>query len=166
MAPPIDPNAKLHEVRPEEAPVAVPPANEPAPARPKRKRLVLWIGVAVAIAAAGGTGVHAWLTRGQVSTDDAQVEADVVALAPRVSGPVAALLVADDSHVKAGQPLFRIDDADYQVKVRQAEAELATARAQVVTSQAQASAAQAGLTRSQAEAERAKIDLHSRWEWR
>jgi membrane fusion protein (multidrug efflux system) len=155
MAPPTDPNAKLHEVRPD----APPPANESAPAPSGKKRRVLWIVAAVAVAATVGIGAHAWLTRGEVSTDDAQVEADVVALAPRVSGPVAEVLVADDSHVKAGQPLFRIDDADYQVKVRLAEAELATARAQVVTAQAQAGAAQAGLTRSQAEAERAQIDL-------
>jgi membrane fusion protein (multidrug efflux system) len=155
MPPPIDPNPKLHEVRPAEAPVA----NEPAPAPPRRKLVVLSLTAAVAALAAAGLGTHAWLTRGEVSTDDAQVEADVVALAPRVGGPVAEVLVSDDAQVQAGQPLFRIDDGDYQVKVRQAEADLATARAQVVAAQAQAGAAQAGLTRSQAEAERAQLDL-------
>jgi membrane fusion protein, multidrug efflux system len=156
MPPPIDPNTKLHEVRPE-------PANQPAPeaaaAPPRKRRRALLAGAAATLLAVAGVGTHAWLTRGEVSTDDAQVEADVVALAPRVSGPVAEVLVAENAHVTAGQPLFRIDDSDYQVRVRQAEAELATARAQVIAAQAQAGAAQAGLTRSEAEAERAQSDL-------
>jgi membrane fusion protein (multidrug efflux system) len=156
MSPPIDPNAKLHEVPPEPANEVV-PAAPPAP--PSKKRRVLLVGAAVAVLGVAGVGVHAWLTRGEVSTDDAQVEADVVALAPRVAGPVAEVMVADNAHVTAGQPLFRIDDADYRAKVRQAEAELATARAQVGTAIAQASAAQASLTKSQAEAERAQADL-------
>ena len=112
------------------------------------------------VAAAGAAlGGHAYLTRGEVSTDDAQVEADVVALASRVGGPVAEVLVRDNAHVTAGQPLFRIDDADYQARVRQAQAELATAQAQVVAAQAQAGAARAGVSRSEAETERAQIDL-------
>lgn len=158
MPPPIDPNAKLHEVRDPPAPT---PANEPATAGAAagKKRRLLWLSAAVAVALGAGLGVRAWSTRGEVSTDDAQIEADVVALSPRVAGPVAEVLVADDSHVVAGQPLFKIDDADFQVKVRQAEAKLATAHAQVVAAQAQATAAQAGLTRSQAEAERAQLDL-------
>jgi len=161
MVPPSDPNPKLpepspkiHEVRPEEAPIA----NEPAPRRRRKGRVLSLIG-ALALAAASAFGVQAYLTRGEVSTDDAEIEADVVALAPRVGGQLADVMVADDAHVVAGQPLLRIDDADYQVKVRQAEAELATARAQVVTAQAQANAAQAGVSRSEAEEERAQLDL-------
>jgi len=156
---PSDPNTKLHEVRPDEA---QPPANEPgrpAPAAPRRSRRLALVLGALLLLAAGGVGARAWLHRDEQSTDDAQVEADVVALAPRVGGPVAEVLVADDSPVTAGQPLFRLDDADYQARVRQAEAELATTRAQVVTAQAQAGAAQAGLTRAQVEAEKADIDL-------
>lgn len=154
MPPPIDPNTTLHEVRPEAPPV---PANEPAASGKKRR--VLWLAAALGVALAAGLGARAWVTRGEVETDDAQIEADVVALSARVAGPVAEVLVADDAHVAAGQPLFRIDDADYQAKVRQAEARLSTARAQVLAAQAQAHAAQAGLTRSQAEAERARLDL-------
>jgi membrane fusion protein (multidrug efflux system) len=72
---------------------------------------------------------------------------------------VAEVLVQDDAHVTAGQPLFRLDDADYQVKVRQNEAALAKARAGVVAAQARIGSAQAGLSRSAAEAERAQLDL-------
>jgi len=156
MSPPVDPSTKIHEVRPDQAPA---PANDPAPARPSRRRPILAILGAVALLASGAVGAHAYRTRGEVSTDDAQVEADVVALAPRVGGAVAEVLVADNAHVTAGQPLFRVDDADYQARVRQAAGKLATAQAQVVAAQAQAEAARAGLTRSQADAEKAQLDL-------
>ncbi|HEX9109349.1 MAG TPA: biotin/lipoyl-binding protein, partial [Longimicrobiales bacterium] len=159
MSPPVvDPNVKIHEVRPDDAPV---PSNEPAPAtpQPRGKRRVLYVVAAVAVAAGAALGAHAYLTRGEVSTDDAQVEADVVALAPRVGGPVAEVLVGDNAHVTAGQPLFRVDEADYQARVRQAQADLATAQAQVVAAGAQAGAARAGVSRSEAETERAQIDL-------
>lgn len=155
MSPPVDPNVKIHEVRPDEPA----PVNDSAPARPRGKRRILIAAAAVALVAGAALGGHAVLTRGDVSTDDAQVEADVVALAPRVGGPVAEVMVADNAHVAAGQPLFRIDDADYQARVRQAEAELATAQAQVVAAAAQANAALAGVSRSDAEAERAQLDL-------
>lgn len=156
MTPPIDPNAKLHEVRPDEVPA---PANEPPPARPRGKRRALAVVAAVVVAAGLAFGARAWLTRGEVSTDDAQVEADVVALAPRVGGAVAEVLVPDNAHVVAGQPVLRIDAADFEVKVREAEAQLATARAQVVAADAQVAAARAGVTKAEAEAERARLDL-------
>jgi membrane fusion protein (multidrug efflux system) len=154
MSPP-DPNAKLHEVRSDEVP---PPVNDQAPPANRKRRTLLLAG-AVALVAGGVLATRAYLTRGDVSTDDAQVEADVVALAPRVGGMVAEVMVADNAHVVPGQALLRLDDADYQARVRQAEAELATAQAQVEASRAQAGAAQAGVSRSDAEAERAKLDL-------
>jgi multidrug resistance efflux pump len=119
MTPPADP--KLHEVR------APPPPSEAA-ARPGGRRRVLVGAGLVAVVVALAIGAHALLTRGEESTDDAQVEADVVAIAPRVAGPVAEVLVADNAAVRQGQPLVRIDPSDYQVRVRQAEAELATAQ--------------------------------------
>ncbi|HTN51987.1 MAG TPA: HlyD family secretion protein [Anaeromyxobacter sp.] len=147
---------QLQELRP--APVEAPPVNEPAAPRPRR-RFVLVAGAIVAALGLAGLGAHAWLTRGEETTDDAQVEADVVALAPRVAGPVVALLVVENQPVKAGQPLLRIDDADYQLKVRQAAAELATARAQAAAADAQVGAARASVTKAEAEAEKAAIDL-------
>jgi len=159
MPPPLDPNPKIHEVRPESTPLANEPAEAPSKPRPRSRRRGLVIAALLLLLAAASFGVHAYLTRGEVGTDDAAIEADVVPLAPRVSGPVAEVLVSDNAHVVSGQPLFRLDDADYQARVRQAQAELATARAQVLTAQAQANAAQAGVSRAEGEAERARLDL-------
>jgi membrane fusion protein, multidrug efflux system len=112
------------------------PANEPAPARARRRRALL-AGGALAALAAVALGVHLFLTRGDQETDDAQVEADVVAIAPRVGGAVLRVLVRDDQQVKRGDLLFELDPADYQARVDQAEAELATAQAQAAAADAQ-----------------------------
>jgi membrane fusion protein (multidrug efflux system) len=153
------PDPKLHPVsEPTPRPAAPAEAPEPPPRR-GRKRRVLAIAGAVLALAALGVGVRLFLARGDEKTDDAFVESDVVALAPRVAGTIAEVLVADNAAVEEGDPLLRIDDADYQVRVRQAEAELETARAQGAAAEAQARAARASLSRSEAEAEKAGLDL-------
>ncbi len=132
------------------------PAN--APARSGKKRRILSVVGAVVVALVVVFGVRAFLERGDQTTDDAFVEADVVALAPRVGGTVAEVLVQENAHVKKGDVVLRIDDADYQVRVRQAEAELETARAQIAAADAQVRAARAGVSRGDAEAEKARLD--------
>jgi membrane fusion protein (multidrug efflux system) len=81
---------------------------------------------------------------GKESTDDGQVDADVVSLAPRVSGQVVAVAVAENQVVKKGDLILQIDDADYQAKVQQAEAELDSTRAQAAAADAQEAVAEAG----------------------
>jgi membrane fusion protein (multidrug efflux system) len=152
------PDPKLHTVPAETPPAAPPPAAAPRRGRSRRRTVLLGAG-AVALLALAAFGVHLFLTRGDETTDDAFVEADVVAVAPRVGGPVAEVLVEENARVKKGQPLLRIDDADYHVRVRQAEAELATARAQAATAEAQVRAAGATVSRSEAEQEKAQLDL-------
>jgi membrane fusion protein, multidrug efflux system len=134
LAHPVPPPA------PEPAPA---PANEPAPAKPGRRRRALTVVGAVAALAAVAWATHAFLTRGEQSTDDAQVQADVVPIAPRVGGAVARLSVQDDQAVKKGDILFEIDPADYAARERQAEAELATAKAQAQAADAQVQVAEA-----------------------
>ena len=63
------------------------------------------------------------------STDDAQVDGHVVPISPRISGTIIEVLVNDNQYVKAGDPLVRLDPADYQVAQAQAEAQLANAQA-------------------------------------
>ncbi len=63
-------------------------------------------------------------------TRDAEVQAQVVAISPRVTGPIVKLMVKDNELVKAGQALFNIDPSLYTVALQQAEAVLAQAQAQ------------------------------------
>lgn len=131
-----------HDSRAHALPAPVPePAPEASPTG--RKRLLVRAGAAALAALALLFGVHLLLTRGEESTDDAQVEADVVPIAPRVAGAVLRVAVRDDQQVKKGDLLFEIDPADYAARAQQAEAELATAQAQAAASDAQAQVVEA-----------------------
>ncbi|HET9596407.1 MAG TPA: HlyD family secretion protein, partial [Anaeromyxobacteraceae bacterium] len=156
------------EPAPEAAPVKIAPADDPAPRG--RRRLVLGGAAVAAALLAAGWGVHAWLHRGDETTDDAQVESDVVAVAPRVAGAVSRVLVRENQAVRKGDLLVEIDPADYAARVRQAEAEVATARAQAAAADAQVQVAEAAargglagarasLAHAEAGARRANADL-------
>jgi multidrug resistance efflux pump len=62
-------------------------------------------------------------------TRDGHVRADVVPVAPDVSGFVTEVLVKDNQQVQRGAVLFRIDRARYDIALRQAEAVLLGKRA-------------------------------------
>ena len=59
-------------------------------------------------------------------TDDATARANVVGIAPRVSGQTIKLNVQDNQAVKKGDVLFEIDPEDYRLVLEKAKAELAT----------------------------------------
>lgn len=60
-------------------------------------------------------------------TRDGRVSAQIVRIAPEVSGIVAEVSVADDQYVKRGEVLYRIDNASFALALAQAEAQLAAA---------------------------------------
>lgn len=102
--------------------------------RAKKSYLIL---AAIAIVVAGGWGVLHWLRAGKQSTDDAQIEADVVPVAARTGGVIQAAKVRDNQVVKAGDVLFELDPADLDFEVARAEAELEGAREQQAVAKAQ-----------------------------
>lgn len=109
---------------PTEKPVPAVPTT--VPSRRRLQRLVLLVAVPVVVLAAVGA---LYLSGGRyVETDDAYVKADMVPVSPQVSGMVKEVLVRDNQTVAAGQPLFRIDPATFEVAVAKAEAKLAQAR--------------------------------------
>jgi membrane fusion protein, multidrug efflux system len=76
-----------------------------------------------------GVGLWYWLTSGRtVSTDNAQIDAPTVSIAPEVSGRIVEAPVKENAVVKAGDLLFAIDPAPYRIALLQAEAAMATAR--------------------------------------
>ena len=118
-----------------EAKAAIKP--EIAPTAPKGgKKPFLILGGMVTVFAAI-TGIYLLATANQESTDDAQVEADVVPIAARVNGQIAKRQGEDNQRVKKGDVLIQIDDADFAARVKQAEAELETTRAQAAAADAQ-----------------------------
>lgn len=109
---------------------AATPIPPEAPAKRSRLRRNLLIA-AVPLALALGGGVM-WTTGGRyVSTEDAYVKQDRVTVMPQVSGQIASVSVAENQPVRAGDPLFAIDDASYRVTVEENEARLQSARLDV-----------------------------------
>src|SRR5216117_2103495 len=82
----------------------------------QRRLVVLAAIVAVGALIAGSLW---WLGRGHESTDDAFVQADIVTIAPKISGTVKSVAVVENQFVKAGDVLVELDPADYEVQVQQ-----------------------------------------------
>src|SRR5450755_2697550 len=101
----------------------------PVPRKKKARRAYLLL-LGMAGTAAAIYFVHGYVTRNEVATDDAQIEADVTPVATRVGGVVLHMKIGDNQKVEAGQLIAEIDDADYKAKVAAAEADLDAARAQ------------------------------------
>src|SRR6202050_3980850 len=86
----------------------------------------------------------AWyIFNGRVTTDDAQVDCHITAVAPQVPGYVVDLLINDNTSVKAGDLLVQVDPREYEAEVAQAKANLEFAEAQANSAQIQI-----GLTRA------------------
>jgi multidrug resistance efflux pump len=62
-------------------------------------------------------------------TRDGRVKAYVVQVAPDVTGQVTKVYVHDNQQVKAGEPLFEIDRARFELALRQSEAQVTAAEA-------------------------------------
>ncbi len=99
----------------------------------------------------------AWLTISKYQhaqhheeTDDAQIEANISPVIPRVSGYVKQVRVKDNQQVKAGDTLLVLDQRDLQLKVEQAEAALETAKSNLGAARATSSAARSNIATSEA----------------
>src|SRR5271163_3636434 len=131
-----------------------------------------WLAAATAaLAALAGT----WFILAPPSsetTDDAYIQADTTAVAPKVRGLVAEIMVRDNQRVRAGDPLVKIDAEEFDAKVAAARADLADAAAAVASAQAallsldaeqrlagaNVTAAQTAIKSSDAQFERASTD--------
>jgi membrane fusion protein (multidrug efflux system) len=124
------------------------------------RRLLLAGAAIAAVAAAGDFGWNYWTTgRFQETTDDAYVKADTTVIAPKVSGYLSEVLVADNQTVKAGQPLATIDNRDYVVAVEQARADAAAAQADIDDAKANLDQQQAVIAQARATVEVDKASL-------
>ena len=163
---------ELHDAPPSAGRPAPAPAPAPEPVAPRRRINPLLIAGALALIAAIW-GVSKYLHgRNHVSSDNAQVDGHITPIAPKVQAFVGRVLVEDNQRVKAGDTLVVLDDRDLQVRLAQAEADLANAQAsagtgrtagmaeaQVQSSRATASGATASVAAAEAAARKADADL-------
>jgi membrane fusion protein, multidrug efflux system len=142
-------------------------ADAPAPdvghrasRRFRLKPLLFGAAAVLGVAVAAQFGLEYWrVGRFMVSTDDAYVQADSTAIAPRVSGYIEQVLVADNQSVKAGQVLARIDDRDFQTALRIASADRLTAQTEIANLDAQLALQQSSIDQAEAQVEAANASL-------
>jgi len=99
---------------------------------PQRKRLGRIVSIGI-IAAAAITGLLVALeTTRNPRTDDAEVFANFIGIAPQVDGPIMKLAVADNEFIKQGDVLFQIDPRPYEYALEKAKSDLNTLEGQIV----------------------------------
>lgn len=86
--------------------------------------------VIVAVALVAGRGLWTYYTEAPW-TRDGRVRADVVTIAPDVSGLISEVMVRDNQAVKRGDVLFRINPDRFQLALGQADAAMAVRKAQM-----------------------------------
>jgi membrane fusion protein (multidrug efflux system) len=109
-------------------------AAEVAPRRRRVPRAVLAGGAALLLAIGGSVWIAS--PASSESTDNAYLRADSTIVSARVGGQIAQVLVRDNQMVKAGEPLLRVDDAEYSAKLAAAQAAVHDADASVAAAEA------------------------------
>lgn len=142
------------------------PAASAAPKSGKRKVILMGVGALLALAAASYAVHYVLVGRFYVSTDDAYVRANNTMLGARVSGHIAAILPGDNTLVRTGEVIFRIDDGDYRITVDAARTKIATQQAtidrigrQITAQESAVEQAKAQLASAEAALKRAGLDF-------
>ena len=135
------------------------------PSKKSSKTFIIVLGLL--LVAGGWFGVSKYQhAQHHQETDDAQIEANISPVIPRVAGYVKEVRVKDNQVVKKGDTLLILDNRDLALKVMQTEAALATAQSSLGAAQATSNASratisstQSGISTVDAQIEAAKINV-------
>ncbi len=134
-------------------------ADRVAPRGVALRRAVRWAGLILFLAALAAAGFYWWTTvRFLQSTDDAYLRADQVTMAPKISGYVSEVLVRENQGVAAGEPLVRIDAANYRAALAREIAMRDARQADVAISEAQLQQQLAAVAQAQAQLAGDEVD--------
>jgi membrane fusion protein, multidrug efflux system len=104
-------------------------------------------------------GIRYWMYAStHEDTDDAYVTGYTHQISSRITGTVQEVLVDDNWHVTAGQPLLKLDPRDYQVQLQKDRASYLQAQAQLLQASAQIPLVEAQLAQAQAQADSTKAN--------
>jgi membrane fusion protein (multidrug efflux system) len=135
-------------------------ANEATETKKKPNKVV---PIILGVLLLGGLifGIKEYIYYGKhIDTDDAQIDGDISPVVARVGGYVDSIMFEENTHVNKGQPLVKIDDRDYKVKLEQAEAAQvgASAGINVGESQISTTAANSASARAQVASAAARLE--------
>jgi membrane fusion protein, multidrug efflux system len=91
-------------------------------------------------------------------TDDAEVFANFIGIAPQVEGPILRLNVHDNQFVRKGELLFEIDDRPYQYALAKAVSDQAALEGQIIDERRRIAALVSAVSGSQANVHSAQAD--------
>jgi membrane fusion protein (multidrug efflux system) len=120
----------------------------------KRKKTIFTVGLALLLFLTGYWRYSILYP----STDNAYVQANIVNVAPQISGRVDQVFVKNNQAVKAGNLLFTIDTRPFVIAEQQAQAQLEISQQQIAANQDAIATAEAVLLQRQAEFTNANID--------
>src|ERR1700723_4432491 len=95
-------------------------------------------------------------------TDDAEVFANFIGIAPQVEGPIVRLKVRDNQFVKKGELLYEIDERPYQYALERALSEQAALEGQIADEQRKINALMSGVSVAKANVSTSEADVE-RW---
>lgn len=121
---------------------------------PKGRKRTVAITIAIIVFAICGVWIANELK--YQSTDDAYVETTTVNVAPRVSGQIEEVFVTDNQHVKEGDLVAIIDDADYKIRLEQADSSYEKLKLDQSNAKANLNAAQSNIALAKKDLERYK----------
>lgn len=134
--------------------------GKPSPLKnPKVRWTLIGLGGLVLLALLVWLVYHLLVGRYLQDTNNAYLQADAVAVAPRINGYVTEVLVQDNQQVKAGQPLLRIDPRTYRATLDQAEAVVAVRQADIVAASAGVQGQQSSLAQARTQLAAAAASL-------
>jgi membrane fusion protein (multidrug efflux system) len=124
------------------------------------KKIILPL-IAAAIIGGGGYYGYYWMTEGQYheGTDNAYLQADEVAVSPKVSGYVGELRVEENQPVHKGDLLLSIKDEDFRLELAKANAALEARRSAVGTMEEQIALQDAAIKQASANVDIARVQL-------
>lgn len=137
-----------------------PASSAPAPSR--RGKLLRGLAVVVVLVLIALAIWYFLVGRWHEDTDDAYVQGNLVQITPMVAGTVVRIDADDGMRVERGQPLVKLDPADTEVALQQAEANLARTVRQVRGLYRSVEGAQAELSAQQVTLQRARADVARR----
>jgi membrane fusion protein, multidrug efflux system len=108
------------------------------------------ITVAIAVAAVLLGMLALYRANHYPRTDDAEVFANFIGIAPQVDGPIVRLNVHDNQFVRKGELLFEIDERPYQYALEKAVSEQAALEGQITDEQRRIAALVSAVSGSQA----------------
>ena len=112
--------------------------ENPKPDKKSKKKVGIIVGILGAVILSGV--VYFISTMHLVSTDNAQLDADIIPIRSSVQGYVKEIRFSDNQQIHKGDTLILIDDTDLRTKVAQSLAALENAKANLLAAQNSSSA--------------------------